>query len=318
MRLGASLREDLARRDFTVNAIALRLADGELTEWPGALDDLAAGRLRVLHAGSFCDDATRLLRLARYAGRLGFAVEEHTGALAREAVAAGAPTTVTGERLGAELRLLAREPQPAALEALDAIGLGRALLGPSFAARPALVAAAVACCPPEARADLAALAAAVCGAEREPLAARLRALAFPAAEAAVVVAAATVAGRLGPALDAAAAMSRVDALLRREPLEAAAIVAALGLGPPGAVGAWLAEARHRRLGISGRDLVAAGLQGPAVGAGLEAARAALLDGRADTAEAQLAAALAVAAARCRTCGGCSRSAARGGWPGVGG
>ena len=295
VRLGAPLREDLARRDFTVNAIALRLADGELTEWPGALDDLAAGRLRVLHDGSFHDDATRLLRLARYAGRLGFAVEEHTGALAREAVAAGAPATVTGERLGAELRLLAREPQPAALAALDEIGLGAALLGPSFAARPALVAAAVGGCPPEARPDLAALAAAVCGAEREPLAARLRALAFPAAEAAVVVAAATVAGRLGPALDATAQVSGVDALLRREPLEAAAMAAALGLGPPGAVGAWLAEGRHRRLAISGHDLVAAGLQGPAVGEGLAAARAALLDGRAETAEAQLAAALAARA-----------------------
>jgi tRNA nucleotidyltransferase (CCA-adding enzyme) len=296
VRLGVPLRADLARRDFTVNAIALRLADGELTEWPGALEDLAARRLRVLHDGSFRDDATRLLRLARYAGRLGFAVEEHTGALAREAVAAGAPATVTGERLGAELRLLAREPQPAALAALAEIGdLGRDLLGRAFAVRPALVAAAVACCPPEARSDLAALAAAVCGAEREPLAARLRALAFPAAEAAVIVAAATVPGRLGPALDAAASPSAVDALLRREPLEAAAVAAGLELGPLLAVADWLAGGRHRRLAISGHDLVAAGVQGRAVGEGLAAARAALLDGRADTAESQLAVALAAAA-----------------------
>jgi tRNA nucleotidyltransferase (CCA-adding enzyme) len=296
VRLGVPLHEDLARRDFTVNAIGMRLADGELTAWPGAMVDLAAGRLRVLHDGSFRDDATRLLRLARYAGRLGFAVEEHTGDLARAAVADGAPATVSGERMGAELRLLAREPQPAALEALDALGdLGRDLLGPTFAARPALVEAAVRCCPPEARADLAALAAVVSGAEREPLAARLRALAFPAAEASAVVAAATV-GRLAPALEAATGPSEVDAVLRREPLEAAAVAAALGLGPPGAVAAWLAEGRHRRLAISGHDLVAAGLRGPAVGAALVAARAALLDGRAETAEAQLAAALAATGA----------------------
>jgi tRNA nucleotidyltransferase (CCA-adding enzyme) len=294
VRLGAPLRADLARRDFTVNAIGLRLADGELTAWPGALEDLAAGRMRVLHDRSFRDDATRLLRLARYAGRLGFAVEEHTGALARAAVAAGAPATVSGDRMGAELRLLAREPQPEALAALAALGdLGPALLGPAFAARPALVEAAVACCPAEARADLAALAVAVCGAERGPLAARLRALAFPAADAAVVVAGATV-ERLAPALAAAEGPSDVDAVLRREPLEAAAVAAALGLGPAGAVAAWLEDGRHERLAISGHDLVAAGLHGPAVGAGLAAARAALLDGRAGTAEDQLAVALAAA------------------------
>jgi tRNA nucleotidyltransferase (CCA-adding enzyme) len=292
VRLGVPLREDLGRRDFTVNAIALRLADGALTDWPGALDDLAAGRLRVLHDGSFRDDATRLLRLARYAARLGFAVEEHTDALARAAVAGGAPATVSGERLGAELRLLACEPQPAALAALDRHGLGAALLGPAFAARPALVEGVTGFCPPEARADLAALAAAVCGAERAALAERLRALAFPAAEAAVIVAAATVAERLGERLDGAASRSTADAVLAREPLEAVAVAAALELGPPGVVAAWLAEGRHRRLAISGHDLVAAGLHGPAVGRGLAAARAALLDGRAETGEAQLAAALA--------------------------
>src|SRR4051812_3275285 len=67
VQLGASLEEDLARRDFTVNAIALRLADGALTFHPGAREDLDARRLRVLHDASFRDDPTRLLRMARYA-----------------------------------------------------------------------------------------------------------------------------------------------------------------------------------------------------------------------------------------------------------
>ena len=136
VELGASLRDDLARRDFTVNAIALHLADGELIWYPQAEEDLAPRRLRVLHDGSFRDDPTRLLRLARYGARLGFEPDPHTDELAAEAVAGGALDTVTGPRLGAELRLLLREPQPAALAALERHGLGAALLGPRFAVDP--------------------------------------------------------------------------------------------------------------------------------------------------------------------------------------
>src|SRR3954452_4152746 len=110
--LGASAEEDLARRDFTVNAIAVRVADGALIEHPGAVADLEAGVLRVLHDASFRDDPTRLLRGARYAARLGFTPEPHTDAPAADAGPAGAVGAVTGARLGAELRLLLREPQP--------------------------------------------------------------------------------------------------------------------------------------------------------------------------------------------------------------
>jgi hypothetical protein len=83
-------------------------------------------------------------------------------------------------------------------------------------------------------------------------------------------------------------------MLAREPPEAAALAAALGMGPPGAIDAWRAGDRRRRLAITGDDLLAAGLAGPAVGVGLRGARAAMLDGAAPTAEAQLAAALAAA------------------------
>ena len=92
VELGATLREDLERRDFTVNAIALHLADGELVWLPGAEEDLRAGRLRVLHEGSFRDDPTRMLRLARYAARLGFEPDPGTDALVDPALLA----TVTG------------------------------------------------------------------------------------------------------------------------------------------------------------------------------------------------------------------------------
>src|SRR5271165_4986360 len=117
--------EDLRRRDFTVNAIAVRLGDTarrELLTVPGALEDLAAGRLRVLHERSFLEDPTRLLRLARYQARLGFTPEPDTAALAASALAEGVLASVSGARVGAELRLALAEAEPlAALGALAAL-----------------------------------------------------------------------------------------------------------------------------------------------------------------------------------------------------
>jgi tRNA nucleotidyltransferase (CCA-adding enzyme) len=70
------------------------------------------------------------------------------------------------------------------------------------------------------------------------------------------------------------------------------VVAVAGaLGDPAAARRWLDEVRHRRLAITGHDIVAAGLKGPAVGAALEAATEAMLDGRAPGREEQMAAAL---------------------------
>jgi tRNA nucleotidyltransferase (CCA-adding enzyme) len=277
VELGASLREDLARRDFTVNAIALHLADGELTFYDGAEEDLEAGVLRVLHHGSFRDDPTRLLRLARYAARLGFAPEPGTDRLAAEAVAGGAVDTVTGSRLGAELRLLLREPQPAALLALERHGLGRALLGSDFAVRPEIVSRARDLTPPDGRPDLAALM--TTGLDSG----RLDALAFPAAERDAVAAPI-------PELHDDMNDAELWRRLRRVPAEAVAVAGARGA--EGAARRWLEDVRHRRLAIDGHDILAAGLQGPAVGAALEAAMEAMLGGRADSREEQLAAALA--------------------------
>jgi tRNA nucleotidyltransferase (CCA-adding enzyme) len=106
----ASLEDDLARRDFTVNAIAVTLDGGDLLAVDGALEDLAARRLRVLHDESFIDDPTRVMRLARYSRRLGFSVEPHTAALAQ----AARLDTLTGARIAAELRLALLEPDPLA------------------------------------------------------------------------------------------------------------------------------------------------------------------------------------------------------------
>jgi tRNA nucleotidyltransferase (CCA-adding enzyme) len=273
----AGIEEDLGRRDFSVNALAVRLADGAGAAWPGALDDLDARVLRVLHPASLTDDPTRLLRLARYAGRLGFAVDPDTDRLAREAIAGGALDTVSGNRLGAELRLLAREPQPDALLALAERGLGQALLGPAFRVGRALVAGLE---------PATALGACLLGADPGDLRARLDHLAFPAAERDAVVRAAQ-ADRLADDLRGAP-RSAVAERARHEPPEALALAAALGSGE---AEWWLREGRRTALRITGDDLLAAGLDGPAVGAGLRAALGAVLDGRARTREDELAAAL---------------------------
>ncbi len=84
VRPGASVEQDLARRDFTVNAMALGLTGprhGELVDPFRGLEDLAARRLRPLHARSFVDDATRLWRGARYAARLRLRPDTETDAL---------------------------------------------------------------------------------------------------------------------------------------------------------------------------------------------------------------------------------------------
>src|SRR3954454_3535025 len=272
VELGATIEEDLARRDFSVNALAVSLSDGKLTSWPGAREDLDAGILRVLHDRSFIDDPTRMLRLARYAARLEFAGEPHTEGLVDPALL----DTVTGDRAGHELRLLLDEPRRA-LELLDRYGLGRALLGERFAVN--WLAERVGPGP-------LALAACCTAIEPDELAARLSQLGFERKDREVIVAAASGFDRLHGHLDGSDA--DVWRRLRRERLETAELLAAAG--DEGAQ-RYLQRIRHRRLAISGDDLVAHGLRGPQVGEGLTRAMVALLDGRAPDKQAQLDAAL---------------------------
>src|SRR3954452_4501893 len=298
VELGAPIAEDLARRDFTVNAIAMRLpgggggggadADGELRAVPNALEDLAARRLRVLHAGSFVDDPTRLLRLVRYAARLRFQIEKVTRDLAFAAGESGARATVPPAGLGNERRLLLEEPQPAAVCGLEAFGIGPRML-PGFDVDPDLVERAQRLTPADARPDLVALAAPCLDASAADLAGRLDACEFPARERDAVTAAATRARALAPVLGGMEDASAIWALLRREGAETVALAGALGA--PEQAKRWLDDLRHAKLEITGDDLLAAGLEGPAVGRALDAATAAMLDGAADGREAELAAAL---------------------------
>jgi tRNA nucleotidyltransferase (CCA-adding enzyme) len=291
----ASLAEDLLRRDFTVNALAISLGDsraGELHAAPRGVEDLAARRLRVLHDRSFTDDPTRLFRMARYASRLGFEIEPHTRALAAAAVDGGALQTVSGPRLGTELRLLVREEDPvAALRGLGELGLDVAL-NPGFGLREDEVLAqrALELLPADGRPDRLLLALASRRIAPAKLAALLDALAFDAEDRDTIVATATRADDLAGALATAEAPSQIAAAAAGAPAELVALAGALA--PERQAREWLERLRHGRLSIDGRDLLAAGVpEGPAIGRGLRAALEAKLDGRADGREQELAEAL---------------------------
>jgi len=291
----ASLQEDLLRRDFTVNALAVALgppAPGTLHAAPQSREDLEARRLRVFHDGSFRDDPTRLLRLVRYATRLRFAIEPGTEAVARAAISAGAPATVSGGRIGDELRLLLREPEPnAALRLARDLGLDRAL-HPAFAPDEEAADRAREVLPPDGRGDLVVLAAGCRGFERERLLAWLDDLEFPAGERDVVAAAAVEATPLGRRLAAASRPSEIAAAARGNAPEAVALASAVVPEALPAARRWVDDLRHVTLEIDGEDLLAAGVpQGPDVGRALAGALDRRLDGEAAGREAELAAAL---------------------------
>ena len=275
----APLAEDLGRRDFTVNAIALALGDGELIAAPGALEDLEGRRLRVLHDRSFIDDPTRLFRLVRYASRLAFAIEPHTLSLANAAIEGGALGTISGPRIGAELRLLAREEDPVAgFIGLRELRLDRAV-DPGFGLDDeALARRALELLPADARGDRLVLAVAGRRVPAAELGRLLDGMAFEAEDRDAIVVA------------AAQAPSEIAAAAADAPAELVAVAGALG--PERQARDWLGQLRHVRLSIDGRDLLAAGVaEGPAIGRGLRAALAAKLDGHALGREQELAEAL---------------------------
>lgn len=124
------LKDDLLRRDFSINAIAMDLLDRTLHDPTGGEPDLRARIVRVLHDRSFIDDPTRIFRAIRLAKRLGFEIEAHTSTLIDEAVAGGAFDSVSRERLWRELFLaMDEEEAPQVLTALDERGVTTHLLG---------------------------------------------------------------------------------------------------------------------------------------------------------------------------------------------
>jgi tRNA nucleotidyltransferase (CCA-adding enzyme) len=281
----AAIAQDLARRDFTVNALALGLAGGQagllLDPYDGQRD-LAARRLRVLHERSFQDDATRILRGLRYEGRLGFRFEATTQRLLCRDLSY--LETISGPRLRRELlAILAEDCAQRVLARAQALGVLPALHPAlSFDRRRAAAFAAARRRPlaplPEVylcllvagaaphQVEGALLRLALHGAwERAPRdALRLRQEALRLA-----------APGLRP--------SQVVAIL--EPLNAAAIAAHALLEPPGIVRRrlrqYLEHWRYRRPALRGQDLQDLGVApGPVMGQMLARLRAARLDGEA--------------------------------------
>jgi tRNA nucleotidyltransferase (CCA-adding enzyme) len=137
--------QDLYRRDFTLNAMALSLSPGyflQLLDPFGGLEDLRKGRIRALHEKSFIDDPTRIFRAVRFEQRFQERIEERTQKWLRSAVRGNYIRRVSGERLRNELRLIFQEPHPErAVWRLDELGVLSHIhpaLGVSPAAKKAL------------------------------------------------------------------------------------------------------------------------------------------------------------------------------------
>jgi tRNA nucleotidyltransferase (CCA-adding enzyme) len=259
----APITDDLARRDFTVNAMALPLAGAaELIDPHGGLDDLRAGVLRVLHDRSFIDDPTRALRAARYAARFGFELERETAGLLEKADL----STVSEDRVQNELRRIALEDDPAralrlivdwgVMPTLDPLAPGRVADAARLASEPPWR-----------------------GWVNRELAVEL-AIVRPLPQI--------------RELAAATPERPSDAFRLAEPWDPAQLLVARALGAE-----WLdrfaEEWRHVRLEITGEDLIAAGVaEGPAIGHGLDAALSGKLDGELSGREEELRIALAAA------------------------
>ena len=111
----SSIRDDLRRRDFTINSMAIELNEGqfgELVDFFGGRSDLENGWVRILHDLSFADDPTRIFRAIRFEQRHGFSLESRTQKLLEEAVAGDFLRTITGQRLRNEILLILKEKEP--------------------------------------------------------------------------------------------------------------------------------------------------------------------------------------------------------------
>ncbi len=285
---GASLVEDLARRDFAVNAMAMEVtARRSLVDPFGGRADLARRRLRVLHGRSFLDDPTRALRGVRYETRLGFLLEGGTRAALRAALEEGAMDRVSGARVRTELERIFAEPAPPrSVARLRALGLAGAIAPALGAAadpvrRLGLVAALSASASfspaPDWLCYLLSWMSGASATEHGQVADRL-ALAGAAAKS-LRRWAATLA-RVGAGL---AALAPSELVRRASGLSPNEIVAAASRLPARDRAALLAAgdpSKAPALSIGGADLLAAGVPaGRAIGAALARTRAAREDGR---------------------------------------
>ena len=118
-----TITEDLHRRDFSINALAMRLqpnAFGEFVDCTDGLQDLRAGRIRVLHAQSFIDDPTRIFRAIRYEGRYNFQIAESDQQHMLRAINQGVLNLISGQRIRNEIdHILSEEAAPQMINRMD-------------------------------------------------------------------------------------------------------------------------------------------------------------------------------------------------------
>jgi tRNA nucleotidyltransferase (CCA-adding enzyme) len=293
-----SLEEDLRRRDFTVNALAIPLSSAaaagrsEIVDPEGGRADLESQVLRIFHERSFHDDPTRALRAARLATRLDFRLSRASRSALRDALRDGAFGAVSGERLRHEIEklfedsLLGQEPQRALrlLAEWHVLGALEPGLGlPRRAVTPVRLLGRALREPPWSRgrlrpwaAGLAVWLAALDTTLRRRTLRRLavrgelaeRVAGFPRQRQQWLRALASARGRGG-----------IDALLRE--IDEERLHALYAWAPPPLrrrIVRWACEDRTRRLPLSGADLLALGLSGPVVGLALARIRSAHLDG----------------------------------------
>ncbi|MGH3005697.1 MAG: CBS domain-containing protein [Gaiellaceae bacterium] len=273
----ASIRQDLYRRDFTINALAVSLKGedfGRLVDFFGGLRDLESGLVRVLHNLSFIDDSTRLFRAIRYENRYGFRMDSHTLGLARACVEMGLVGELSSSRLRDELQALLSEAEIGdSLRRLADLGVDRAIhphlaAGEEAAALVEDVDALRLRYAPEAPAWRTRLAVLARRLPPDELGDWFERLKLRRRDAERIAAAVTVA----PRLRARAAATEEPAALRElvRPYDPdGALLALSGAEEParGRLVRYFEELRRVRLEISGGDLAALGLsESPRVGA----------------------------------------------------
>src|SRR3954471_6526019 len=294
----ASIREDLFRRDFTINAMAVSLkgADlGRLVDPFAGRRDLEAKTVRVLHNLSFIDDPTRIFRAIRYENRYGFRMDEHTLRLARGTIEMGLVGDLSSARLRDELVALLEEGE------VDHSILRLAELGADHAIHPHLAAdeEAVALFArlrelrdryglaiPAWRLGLAALARRLPPDEVYEWLQRLK---VRRRDAERIAAAVTVGPRIVERLEKGAEPAEVVALA--DPYAPGAPLFALALADLPPLHAYFERLRDVRLEVSGSDLAELGLdESPRVGEILAELRRRMLNGELDGRDSELAAA----------------------------
>ena len=278
--------DDLARRDFTVNAMAIEVNPrhfGELIDPHGGRQDLKKKLVRVLHDNSFIDDATRTWRALRYEQRLDFRIESSTLKLLKRDVAM--LSTVSGDRIRHELELVLKEELPEkAFQRADKLGvlkkLHPSLKGDDWLAET-FVQARERCLPdePHPQLYLSLLAYRMHTDETEQLVSYLR---LPKVTAQVVQDTAAIKGKIKELSTPGLAPSLLYDLLHGYGLTAFT-ANALGAGSATAaehIELYLNVLRHVNPALSGEDLKKLGVpQGPKIKEVLQALREARLDGK---------------------------------------